>query len=192
MNLLLLADTEAPLPSAKDVHVILTLGDLDLGYLRKLPVQYPGTPILSVLGNHDTYELEAPFVTMHAAYGELEGVTFAGLNGCLPYKDTQKYGYYDEEITEILQQYPTVDVVLSHNSPKGIHDSKADMAHEGYAGLLEYIQKHKPRYVFHGHQHKDITTKVGETLVIGVYGAKIINIGKTHKGPAVMPGFDKY
>jgi len=66
------------------------------------------------------------------------------------------------------------DIVISHNSHYGIRDKK-DLINEGYKGLLNYIDKNKPKYCVHSHQHKNIITKYKNTLVIGIYEGIILN-----------------
>ena len=81
---------------------------------------------------------------------------------------------YDQwEVDEILSSFPVVDILLSHNSPKGIHD-REDGVHLGFDGLNAYIAKANPKLVIHGHQHVNDSTTVGETKVIGVYGHRMI------------------
>lgn len=69
----------------------------------------------------------------------------------------------------MLAAFPPVDIFLSHNSPRGIHD-REDEVHYGFEGLTTYISKENPAFVIHGHQHVNKETQVGDTQVIGVYG----------------------
>lgn len=59
-------------------------------------------------------------------------------------------------------------------SGKGIHKIDYDV-HAGLAGIREYIKRHQPRYNTHGHQHINEISYLGKTMVIGVYGAKILD-----------------
>jgi hypothetical protein len=60
--------------------------------------------------------------------------------------------------------------------PEGFHE-RDDGAHQGFDGCLDYIERTQPHYSIHCHQHLNLTTKIGETTLIGVYGEAIIEIG---------------
>jgi Icc-related predicted phosphoesterase len=75
----------------------------------------------------------------------------------------------------LLANLPPVDVVVSHNSPQGIHD-REDEVHYGFEGLRLYMGRAKPNVLVHGHQGVDKETPVGDTRVIGVCGHKVIEI----------------
>jgi Icc-related predicted phosphoesterase len=67
------------------------------------------------------------------------------------------------------------DIIISHNSPAGTHD-RPDGVHDGYEALTSHIFRERPAYLFHGHQHVNKTTRVGNTLVVGVYGAAVFDL----------------
>jgi Icc-related predicted phosphoesterase len=74
-----------------------------------------------------------------------------------------------------MSAFPAVDILIAHNSPKGIHD-RDDGIHEGFDGLTNYILEHKPKYLFHGHQHYEQETVYEGTKVICVFGWKVMEI----------------
>lgn len=39
-----------------------------------------------------------------------------------------------------------------------------------------HILEKQPRWFFHGHQHRNIETVIGNTKVIGTYGHRVIDI----------------
>ncbi len=45
-----------------------------------------------------------------------------------------------------------VDILLTHATPKGIHD-RDDPCHRGFSVFLWFMKKFKPRYLIHGHVH---------------------------------------
>ncbi len=53
---------------------------------------------------------------------EHEGVRFGGLNGSWKYKPRGHFLYEQGEAESLLATLPPVDILLSHNSPRGIHD----------------------------------------------------------------------
>ena len=74
-----------------------------------------------------------------------------------------------------MSAFPPVDILISHNSPRGIHD-RNDGIHEGFDGLTNYILEHKPKFLFHGHQHYEQESLMEGTRVICVYGSKLMEI----------------
>lgn len=80
-------------------------------------------------------------------------------------KNKLKYGTY-------------VDILLTHASPRHIHD-KEDPCHKGFECFNWFIQKFKPAYLIHGHIHlydarEERVTKTGETTVINAYAHWVI------------------
>jgi Icc-related predicted phosphoesterase len=106
---------------------------------------------------------------------ELGGLRFGGLNGCLQYKPRGAFLYFQEEVDAFLESFPPVDVFISHNSPRGVHD-RDDEVHTGFSGINRYIERVAPRLLLHGHQHNERETLVGQTRVIGIYGWKVIEV----------------
>ena len=76
-----------------------------------------------------------------------------------------------------IQNYPELlsRYLVSHNSPRGIHDRNDDV-HYGFDALNSYIARANPRFIIHGHQHVNRETETGATRVIGVFGFRIIDI----------------
>jgi Icc-related predicted phosphoesterase len=132
--------------------------------------------VFAVKGNHDgDAPFPAPVVDLHLRTHELGGLSFGGLNGCLQYKPRGHFLYYQEEVEAFLADFPAVDVFISHNSPRGVHDRDDDV-HTGFSALNTYIDRAAPRLLLHGHQHVDRETQVGQTRVIGIYGWKTIEL----------------
>jgi hypothetical protein len=72
----------------------------------------------------------------------------------------------------LIGQLPPVDVFVAHNSPAGVHERDQDV-HQGFAALTDYIRRHTPRLMIHGHQHFNRETVVGRTRVVGVFGSRV-------------------
>ena len=102
-------------------------------------------------------------------------MSFGGLNGCFQYKPRGNFLYYQEEVDAFLESFPAVDVFLSHNSPRGVHD-REDEVHTGFNALNAYIERAAPRLLLHGHQHQENETLVGRTRVVGVFGWRVMEI----------------
>jgi uncharacterized protein len=181
MKLLILADID-------DFHwkhgpgqadIIVSCGDVSDQVILEAAHAYACSTIFAVKGNHDTDEaFEKPIIDLHLKVCEHGGIRFGGFQGSWRYKPRGHFLYDQEEVQDLLGNFPPVDIFLSHNSPRGIHD-KDDEVHYGFDALNTFITKAKPQLVIHGHQHVDKETRINETRVIGVYGYKLIETGRT-------------
>lgn len=145
-------------------------------FYKSISENFQDKTILGVLGNHDCLgDLEYYGLTdIHGKSVKSGDLTICGVEWCVRYKKADFPLHTQEEIIDLCSKLGKCDIILSHNSPKGIHD-RDDIAHEGYEGLIQYIEKHQPKYCLHGHQHKDIVSEYKGTKVIGVYGGIILN-----------------
>lgn len=176
MKLLIIADKDdfTWQEGSYDVDVIISCGDVYDPLILEAAVACNCATVFAVKGNHDfASPFPAPIVDLHRHVHEFSEVRFGGLNGSWKYKPRGHFLYEQSEVNGFLDTYPPVDVFVSHNSPRTIHDRDD---HIGFDGVLEYIHRHQPRLLIHGHQHINIETVVGETKVIGVYGHRIIEI----------------
>ncbi len=178
MKLLVIADNDDFTwhGGAYDVDAIISCGDVVDQLILQAAAACQCRTVFAVKGNHDLPSpFPAPIIDLHLRVHEFSGLQFGGLNGSWKYKPRGHFLYEQSEVTGFLQTFPPVDIFVSHNSPRSIHD-KDDGIHPGFDGLLEYIQKHRPRLLIHGHQHVNIETVIGETRVIGVYGHRMIEM----------------
>ena len=160
----------------RTVDLLVSLGDLMDSTIEKAYAKYAPVNTFSVRGNHDADVPFAPFVTpLHGAIQSIAGLTFGGFGGSWRYKPRGCHLYEQEEVTRLLRTFPAVDVFVAHNSPRGVHERDRD-THQGFDGFLEYIQRARPKYFLHGHQHRSAITRIGETTVIGVFGETFIDI----------------
>ena len=83
--------------------------------------------------------------------------------------------YEQEEVAERLSTFPSADIFLSHNSPRGIHD-RDDGIHVGFDGLSAYLSRAQPKLLIHGHQHIERETIAAGIRVLAVYGCKMIEV----------------
>jgi Icc-related predicted phosphoesterase len=155
---------------------LLALGDLADGVILEAVEAWRCQAVLAVKGNHDA---DAPFpepvVDLHLQTIDIGGLRFGGLNGCWQYKPRGSFLYEQEEVDAYLQDFPAVDVFISHNSPRRVHD-REDEIHTGFSGLNRYTERATPRLLLHGHQHQNSETAVGRTRVIGCFGWRVIEI----------------
>lgn len=158
------------------VDLVIGCGDLPQHVLTHAAYQCECKNIMAVNGNHDPErDFTAPVESLHLKIRELGGLTFGGFNGTWQYKPGGFHLYSQEQAAELLHAFPRVDVMVTHNSPSGVHE-RGDPAHTGFIGLRQYILRTRPRFLFHGHQHVDADSLVGDTRVIGVCGFRIVDL----------------
>ena len=158
--------------------LILSLGDVADQVILEASKAYNCSNVFAVRGNHDHNDntpLPEPIIDLHMTTKEFKGMTFGGLNGAWQYKPRGHFLYHQSEVCKFMSAFPYVDILISHNSPRGVHD-REDGLHTGFDGLTNYILEHKPKYLFHGHQHMNRETTCDATKVICVYGWKVMEI----------------
>jgi len=156
--------------------ILLACGDVQDKVIIEAAEAFTCSCIFAVKGNHDTnVPFVKPIVDLHLRVEEAAGLKFGGLNGSWKYKPRGHFLYDQWEIEGFLGSFPPVDILLSHNSPRGIHDQE-DEVHFGFEGLNTYILRAKPRLLIHGHQHVNKETQLAQTRIIGVYGHQLIEI----------------
>ncbi|MBP1309196.1 Icc-related predicted phosphoesterase [Paenibacillus sp. 1182] len=156
--------------------VVFFLGDIDHMELSAIVTKFSSKQQIGVLGNHDYYgDLEAYGITnVHGNRISFMDQTIVGLEGSIKYKKERAPMFTQEEALKICEELPEANIVIAHNSPKGIHD-KEDLAHEGFLGLERYIREKRPTFVFHGHQHVNKVSRLHHTWVVSVYGGIIFD-----------------
>jgi Icc-related predicted phosphoesterase len=165
------------------VDAIVTLGDLQPSWLETLDAV--PVPKVGVYGNHD----DEPYMTwfgiddLHLARIELDrGPSFSGFEGCVSYRRSGRRlgpSYTQQEASKLVRRLPAADVLVCHCPPRGVNDDPDDVAHVGFDALRDYVWKHSPRWLLHGHTHPQpgrILERIGDTRVVYVNGARIIDL----------------
>jgi Icc-related predicted phosphoesterase len=191
-----------------DIDVILSAGDLPMDYLEFI-VSSLNKPLYFVFGNHNLkeyayYTEKSGFASLaneegHHSSGGIhigfkvkreENLLIAGLGGSIMYnKGENQYTDFQMRM-RIIKLIPRLvlnrifrgrylDILLTHASPKGIHD-KEDPCHRGFGSFLWFMRVFKPKYLIHGHIHLyDLsavrTTQYQDTMVINAYSHFIID-----------------
>jgi uncharacterized protein len=156
--------------------ILISCGDVSDQLIIEAAKAYNCERILAVKGNHDTNSAFPELIKdLHLQVEEFIGLKFGGLNGCVQYKPVGYFLHDQWEVEQWLESFPSVDIFVSHNSPRHIHDQDEE-THNGFEALNAYIQRVKPKILLHGHQHKNKETYLGQTLVAGIFGYKLIEI----------------
>lgn len=166
--------------ATEHIDLIVTLGDLEIHEIRALE-SVTHIPKLGVYGNHCSgmYMPELGIENMHMQTKEVGGLLFGGFEGCVKYKESSAKMYTQEEASAMLANFPRVDIMLTHCPPFGVNDDPNDIAHTGYIGLRDYLERHQPRHLFHGHTYpteETLVTMVGQTAIHYVFGHKLITL----------------
>ena len=183
MRVLALADQRPPLDPAlmaKKMHVdaVVLLGDLDRAWIESLRMSR--ITRIGVHGNHDPSDLlkELEVEDLHGRRTSLHGLSVAGFEGCVRYREGP-HQYTQDEAASLVRALPSADVLVCHAPPAGINDEPGDRAHEGFDGLREWMRANVPRLVLHGHTHPRPgggVRRVGESRVVHVSGARIVEL----------------
>jgi Icc-related predicted phosphoesterase len=183
------------------IDLILGCGDLPYYYLEYLETMLDA-PLCYVHGNHDPLvEYSSERGTKTAPEGgenidlrcvNVDGLLIAGLEGCIRYRPDGDHQYTQEEmswrslsllpgmIANRLTHGRWLDVLVAHAPPSGIHNGP-DHAHVGFSVFLNLMRVFKPRYLLHGHQHRNYgvgpsETRYGATTVINVHPYRALDI----------------
>ena len=184
MRLLALADEPARADPARLVadnrpDVVVTLGDLEPAWLA--PLANAGVPVLGVHGNHDAEDQLAALGIrdLHLGREEIGGVTFTGFEGCVRYGRGGPHQLTQDAAARLLRRLPGADVLLAHAPPAGVNDEPDDPAHSGFTALRDWVERHEPRLLLHGHTTPDPrrrTHTLGRTEVVWVRGARVVEL----------------
>jgi Icc-related predicted phosphoesterase len=118
-------------------------------------------------------------MNMHLMTWSYQGLVFGGFQGCVRYKENPDAIMYTQaEARAMLTNFPAVDVFLCHCPPRGINDEE-ELAHQGFEGLREYIDRTPPKLLLHGHTYptdENIVTQHGSTRIEYVSKYRIVDL----------------
>lgn len=196
MRILLVADTADDWPDniarvAGAADLVLSLGDLPAHHLARLTAG-SDTPAYGVSGTHDRPEdlSSAGFADLAAggiaAWNDLGPMTVLGVSGSVAStRDRAHRQWTQEQYAEVLADMPPADWVVTHCPPQGCIDHD-DPAHIGIDALTEYVVRHRPQYLFHGHTHpKHPVRALASTRVRYVHGWSALRLLELTRGGGV-------
>lgn len=184
-----------------EVDLVISCGDLPIYYLEYIASAL-NRPCAYVRGNHDQYEFGASGEIKRSPEGwmpldmsrlPVAGVAVGGLDGCLRYKPDSPHQYSQSQqwlrafvlaahcLWDRIRHGRGLDILVTHAPPFGIHNGP-DHAHTGFHAHNWLIQWLRPRYVLHGHQHRnyaplmDTETQVNGTTVLNAHPYRILDM----------------
>jgi Icc-related predicted phosphoesterase len=175
MRVLALADAP-PVVIPRDVDAVLWIGDLEPAWVE--PIRDLAVPKLGVHGNHDAPGALADHgvTDVHLRVEPLGALTVTGFQGCPRYRRDGRYQLTQEEATVLAGSLPAADVLVTHAPPLGVNDEPDDPAHTGFAALVAWVDRHRPRWLLHGHTHPrpiGATRRIGDTRIVHVHGGAV-------------------
>lgn len=197
MKILVVADEESRYyydhyqPGRLDgVDLIVSCGDLHRSYLEFL-VTLGNCPLLYVRGNHDDAFAAQPPEGCVCIDGDVfmyQGIRFAGLGGSNRYRPDGINMYTERQmksrmrrLRRKLRKYKGVDVFVTHAPAFGQGDLDT-LPHRGFRCFLPFLEKYKPRYMLHGHVHRNygfkipVTRKYLDTTIVNACGAYLLEV----------------
>lgn len=172
-----------------DVDVIVSCGDLKPEYLSFLVTMIPA-PLLFVRGNHDARYQDNPpegCIDLEERPVVIKGVRFVGFGGCKSEKPAKNH-YSEREMSRKVLRATLAfslrkgfDVLVTHAPAAGLGDGD-DRFHEGFEAFRALIDRDRPRYHLHGHQHLTYSIgskrvlEYGETVIVNAYNYFILDM----------------
>jgi Icc-related predicted phosphoesterase len=184
MRVLVFADQRPPadpaeLVAANAPELVVTLGDLEPNWLASLAST--DVPKVGVHGNHDGVDdlRTLGIEDLHLSRAEMGGWSFTGFEGSVRVHAPGPHLFSQDEAARLIRDLPAADVLVSHSPPLGINDAPDDPAHVGFEALREWVERHQPRYLLHGHTTPDPRTRLwrlGPTEIVWVRGAMTVDL----------------
>ncbi len=181
------------------VEMILGCGDLPYAYLEYL-VTMLNVPLFYVPGNHDPAYNDRFAVARAEGCTSLDlktvhsrGLLLAGFGGSIRYRPygvnqyTQSDAYLraawllPEILVSRLHYGRTLDILVTHSPPYGIHDDDS-AAHRGLKAINLVLRLARPRLHLHGHMHsirRNLSpdkTRLGPTTIMNIFPYDVIEV----------------
>lgn len=197
MKVLVVADEESRYyydcyqPGRLDgIDLIISCGDLSRSYLEFL-VTLGNCPLLYVRGNHDDSFADHPpegCLCIEDKVFLYRGIRFAGLGGSYRYQPDGINMYTEEQMARRIRKLwwkirknKGVDVLVTHAPAFGKGDLDT-IPHRGFRCFLKFMEKYRPRYMLHGHVHRNygfkipVTQRYLDTEIINACGAYLLDL----------------
>lgn len=210
MALRLLAVSDAMLPQLQDaayllrtysdVRLLLSCGDMPVSYLEYIN-SVLNVSLYYVRGNHDESYVERPpgGDDLHCRILRFDRYSFLGLEGSINYNRGRIQYTNTQMFALVLRLMPrllvlrsvrgySVDVVVTHSPPEGIHDLSSDRAHRGFKAFRYLMAWGRPRYLLHGHvdtwdSRQAVETVFHHTRVININPSRLLTLAEPDAAP---------
>ena len=116
------------------------------------------------------------------------GLRFAGLGGSYRYRPDGIYMYTEKQMARRIRKLwwkirknKGIDVLVTHAPAFGLGDLDT-LPHRGFRCFLKFLEKYRPRYMLHGHVHRNygfkipVTQKYLGTTIINACGAYVLDL----------------
>lgn len=179
LNLILISDIHSPdhflldEVNPQEFDLILTLGDIDEPTVDYILNQGRFVHVYGVYGNHDPKMIPG-LDSLDGKILFINGYKIGGISGVNEHYSCD-HSYSERAIAKKLKRLGPVDILVAHAPPYATSRNEG-RKHQGFKALDEYILRYKPKYVFHGHLHRQQKNLVGQTEVIGVFEKKFMQI----------------
>ena len=151
----------------KEYDLIIACGDLPREYLEFL-VTMARCPLIYIAGNHDEAYVKNPPEGCICIDDDLfvyKGIRFLGLGGSYKYRNDATYMYTETQMKlRIFKLWPKIirnkgfDVLVSHAPMYEFGDKH--ISHRGFQCFKGLIDKYQPKYMIHGHIHRNYGFKI--------------------------------
>jgi uncharacterized protein len=179
--------------------VVLCAGDLPGSYIEFIATRV-ACPVVWVHGNHGeekvkdylgNYAAPGGAIAAHGRLVRVAGLSIVGWGGAPKYRENGEGMYTGLEarigLTRLgpqvwwneLRTGRPLDIFLTHAAPPGPHAGK-DFAHRPCRELGEFMRRHRPTLLVHGHMHAydgkqlEYTDEVSGTRVINGFGYTVL------------------
>jgi Icc-related predicted phosphoesterase len=182
-----------------DIDLIVGCGDLPYEYLEHM-VSALNLDLVYVPGNHDpAYNPAASATFVHGGTNldlktiRFRGLSVAGFGGSIRYRPNAPNQYSQSDgyvraaslaprlILNRLRYGRSLDVLITHSPPLGIHDDDS-AAHRGLEAINWLIRWARPSLHLHGHMHdfrrnlKPDRMHLGATSILNVFPYRVVEI----------------
>ena len=181
--------TLQPLVQTFRPDALITLGDFSA--VHATAMAHAGAPFTAgVYGNHCTqdYMPSNGIVdligdrTSPSSRGTLRlpghrALSTLAVQGCVRYKpDVDDVLFTQAEYAAAIDSLGPAELVITHCPPAGVNDAE-DAAHMGIDALRRWVDRHRPRWLIHGHTYDNPeVSRHGDTDVHYVHGHALITL----------------
>jgi uncharacterized protein len=184
----------------EQIDLVLCAGDLPGSYIEFIATKVT-CPVAWVHGNHGeekvkdylgNYSPPGGAIAVHGRLVRIAGLTIVGWGGAPKYRENGEGQYTGLEARLGLSRLGPkiwwderrtghgVDIFLTHAAPPGAHAGK-DFAHRPCKEIGEFMRRHKPGLLVHGHMHAydgkqlEYTDDCG-TRVVNAFGYTVLEV----------------